>query len=901
MRLFLFPILFFLVLIPIGAFSNELNDAESAYATGEFAKAATLLRPLVEAENSDALYLMARMYERGDGVKKDFNEAKHLFQLAADQGHQKSGQRLEQLTDSKNGNDSVVLEWYLPMAKEGDPEAQYHIGFMYETGWGVVFDEEKSVKWYKEAASFQHDMAQLRLGMMILVGAGGDESEEQGIQYIRNAAENGNRIAEMLVQDLFDAVDAENFDFIKIVSGLRRVIDDGENAVIVALTRSLESARSSQLTSSAASRSESTPRIMRQVTIERVENNLFRPEKVITETQAPRKNSQSQRIQPKVSATQVTQLTSDTAENDINQEALNKYYLAAEEGDPNAQFELGVLYMQGRNVPQDHQEGLRWFNEAAKKNHSLAKAYLQLWENNLDEKALADTVGVTWLKEEARSLDAEALYWLGFLYESGRGVEQNPREAKKWYQLAAAQGQSEAQRRMTLIQIADPIDDISPAQRSIMDRIFNMDNMGAGLAVGMLLMVSLIAFHDKIPVKRLLSLFKHSAKKATPSGFPSPVEAEDLKFINELWGNNKEADTPNAVPAEASAKSEKVPPSKNSSEQKSATENKSSPSVVEKPIEQQGSGKAKEPEPVVIAVVSNAESGTIRQDNASQESHSVAEPVSNVPKRMDAESHKESDQKSVETSETRVSERQDQAQHGEPITNKAKINLKNKMSRTELSVSPGFDVLNADDISVHGISRHELAIGRISAETLYGDKTAIDKAGKVLGRGRTRPDKLNAETLLANASPTFSEKHNIHVSSNDITLSDQRLLPKQKNDIALKPDTAMPNPHRKPVDVHAPLTEEEEKSLAEVHHNIGLMFLNGDGVPQSDSLAAKWYEKAANEGLPEAQLSLSELYLDGIGVPKDIAQAIAWLKKSAEGGHPEAIERLKQIKLKKIS
>ncbi len=876
-------------MIPIGAFSDELNDAESAYATGEFAKAAALLRPLVKAENSDALYLMARMYERGDGVGKDFNEAKRLFQLAAEQGHQKSGQRLEQLADSQNDDDSVVLEWYLPLAKDGDPEAQYHIGFMYETGWGVVFDEQKAVKWYKEAASFQHDMAQLRLGMMVLVGAGGDESEEQGIQYIRNAAENGNRIAEMLVQDLFDAVDAENFDFVKIISGIRRVIDDGEDAVIAALTRSLENARS--LTSSSVSQSKRTPGIEPQVTTERAERerNRIRSEKVIADTRSPSQNNQSKSSQPEVSTAPFTSLTNDVTKSNISQEILNKYYRAAEEGDPNAQFELGVLYMQGRHVPQDHQEGLRWFNEAAKQNHSSAKIYLQLWENNFDEKPLADTIGVTWLREAARSLDAEVLYRLGFLYESGRGVEQNPGEAKKWYQLAAAQGQREAQRRITLIQAGNSIDDTVAVQPSIMDRIFNMDNMGAGLAVSMLLIVSLIAFHDKLPVKRLSSLFKKSTKKATPADFPSPVEAEDLKFINELWGNNKEADANKATSAEAPDKNKNLPPLQNpsdSSEQKSAVENKPISSAVEKPIEQQSNEPAKEPATVVA--VPTAESGTLKQESASQENHTATQSVSSAPKATEAESK-------IETPE--ISNNEPKDQRGEPFVNQATINLQNKISRTDLSLGTGFDVLNADDISVHGISRHELAIGRISADTLYGDKTVIDKAGKVLGRGRTRPDKLSAETLLANVSPAFSGEYKMHASSGEAALNDQQLASKRKNNMSLGLDISTPNPPppRKSVDVHAPLTDEEEKSLAEVHHNIGLMFLNGDGVPQSDSLAAKWYEKAANEGLPEAQLSLSELYLDGKGLPKDISLAISWLKKAAEGGHPEAIERLKKI------
>ena len=39
---------------------------------------------------------------------------------------------------------------------------------------------------------------------------------------------------------------------------------------------------------------------------------------------------------------------------------------------------------------------------------------------------------------------ADAQYNLGYCYESGKGVEQNTEEAKKWYTKAAEQGDEQA-------------------------------------------------------------------------------------------------------------------------------------------------------------------------------------------------------------------------------------------------------------------------------------------------------------------------------------------------------------------------------------------------------------------------------------------------------------------------
>jgi len=59
--------------------------------------------------------------------------------------------------------------------------------------------------------------------------------------------------------------------------------------------------------------------------------------------------------------------------------------------------------------------------------------------------------------------------------------------------------------------------------------------------------------------------------------------------------------------------------------------------------------------------------------------------------------------------------------------------------------------------------------------------------------------------------------------------------------------------------------------------------------------AAKMCRKEAEQGVPLAQYTLGLLYLEGKGVPQDKAEAIKWFRKAAKQGHAEAKEELKKL------
>ena len=59
--------------------------------------------------------------------------------------------------------------------------------------------------------------------------------------------------------------------------------------------------------------------------------------------------------------------------------------------------------------------------------------------------------------------------------------------------------------------------------------------------------------------------------------------------------------------------------------------------------------------------------------------------------------------------------------------------------------------------------------------------------------------------------------------------------------------------------------------------------------------AVFWFEKAAKQGNPKAQLNLGLMYQMGLGVPKDEETALRWFRESAAQGYEDAKTILKEL------
>ena len=120
--------------------------------------------------------------------------------------------------------------------------------------------------------------------------------------------------------------------------------------------------------------------------------------------------------------------------------ALKEFRPLAEQGNAEAQFQLGVMYHSGRGVIQDYVEAMKWYRKSAEQGHAKAQYYIG-GMYYFGKGVVQDSVeAVKWYRKAAEQEHADAQHSLGLKYQYGRGVKRAPLEAIKWHLKAAEQG-----------------------------------------------------------------------------------------------------------------------------------------------------------------------------------------------------------------------------------------------------------------------------------------------------------------------------------------------------------------------------------------------------------------------------------------------------------------------------
>lgn len=95
------------------------------------------------------------------------------------------------------GNYKEAARQFRPLADDGDAEAQYYLGYMYEKGQGVAKDQVLMRKWYQRAADAGNAKAQYKVAVGYAFGlAGLPQSDEDAAKWLRQSAENGYKRAQ---------------------------------------------------------------------------------------------------------------------------------------------------------------------------------------------------------------------------------------------------------------------------------------------------------------------------------------------------------------------------------------------------------------------------------------------------------------------------------------------------------------------------------------------------------------------------------------------------------------------------------------------------------------------------------------------------------------------------------
>ena len=151
-----------------------------------------------------------------------------------------------------------------------------------------------------------------------------------------------------------------------------------------------------------------------------------------------------------------------------------------------AQYHLGLRYLNGQGTDKDLLEAKRWFSKASRQEHMAARTQLALllkktgyvrYETDptkaiellesaaLGGEALAQLelgkayrdgkhvkkdykIALQWFLKAANQGNADAMNQVGIRYASGQGTDVNKQEANKWYRKAALKGHAWAQNNL---------------------------------------------------------------------------------------------------------------------------------------------------------------------------------------------------------------------------------------------------------------------------------------------------------------------------------------------------------------------------------------------------------------------------------------------------------------------
>ena len=117
---------------------------------------------------------------------------------------------------------------------------------------------------------------------------------------------------------------------------------------------------------------------------------------------------------------------------------------AAERGDAEAQYRLGLSYVIGVEVPEDVALAAAWFRRAAEQGHAAAQSALGVAYDDGDGVQQDHAAAVAWYRRAAAQGHAGAQNNLGFMYATGRGVPRGYAEAVAWWRRAAERGNAVA-------------------------------------------------------------------------------------------------------------------------------------------------------------------------------------------------------------------------------------------------------------------------------------------------------------------------------------------------------------------------------------------------------------------------------------------------------------------------
>ena len=149
------------------------------------------------------------------------------------------------------------------------------------------------------------------------------------------------------------------------------------------------------------------------------------------------------------------------------EKALAVWAPAAESGDADSQYGMGLLYSEGIVVPMDDIQALKWFGLAADQGHGQAQYKLGVMHANGWGVPMDEAEAMKYYALAAENGVTAAQVSLGTMYQNGFSVEQDKIEALKWFTVAVKLGDNDARVHQEYLAERMPAEELAKADAEV--------------------------------------------------------------------------------------------------------------------------------------------------------------------------------------------------------------------------------------------------------------------------------------------------------------------------------------------------------------------------------------------------------------------------------------------------
>ncbi len=360
-------------------------------------------------DNSDYLYMIALLYEKGLGTDKDIEKAINYYKRASELNNSKALNTLGYYYYSGVNveKDIEKSKYYLEKASElNNSEAINNLGFLYQSS-GDKNDLEKAYLLFKKSSELGSSNGMLNLFFCYFNGVGVSKDIYEAINWLEKAIEIGNSKAMYNMSWLYR----------------------GGNGI--------ESNLSKEIYYLALASKNELPIAMYVLGLyymmgKGVEKNPKMAFNLMEQA------SDKGYIDAYYFVAKSYENGTGVEQNYI--EAIKYYKKADEAGNANASLALGNYYQQGLIVDKDMTQAAFYFEKAALKNEKMAMYNLAMCYEFGDGRELDKTKSFAWFMKAANLGLIEAMSRVGWAYYEGKGIEKDYEKSFNWLKLAAEKG-----------------------------------------------------------------------------------------------------------------------------------------------------------------------------------------------------------------------------------------------------------------------------------------------------------------------------------------------------------------------------------------------------------------------------------------------------------------------------